>query len=585
MRLLALLLLTSNIFAQAPAGGQQNAPVGEPAVLDGIVTNATTGEGIRKVSLSLSPSKSSGTTYTSTSDASGQFHFEGVQAGEYRLSGQRAGFMGGSMGWSFISPRGSVSIPGGAPVKVSAGEHRTDLSLRLTPQSVISGKVTDEDGDPVPNAYIMAYAQIWIRGQQRLMMHGGSSTNDLGEYRMGNLRPGKYYVTASSTGTGAGMMMGPRGPGGNKVVNASGKPDNQPVMTFFPGSANIESATPIAVQGGQDVPGTDIRLLSAPGFRVSGKVTGGTGEGGPGFVMLQPQLANSVGGAMFGNHNAAVQPDGSFTLLNVTPGSYIARANKGGGPRNGLIGTAIVEVAAGDVSGIVINLGAGSSVTGKLTVEGNVSVQPGSIRVTMQNLSGSMQGGDIFSPNPVQQDGSFSFQNVSPGRYQAQVLPVPEGSYVKSIRFNQQEARNIGFDVTEGGGTHELVVVLAAGGGTVDGQIQAGTNTQANGAPESQATGASILLMPQEIHPDGTGKMFGTADGSGHFTLKSVPPGKYFVFAGSEWDTNLFENPDFVRQISGKAASVEVSGNGQVSAQVPLISKEELQDLMAKTGL
>ncbi len=90
--------------------------------------------------------------YTGTSEADGSFRFEAVEPGEYNLSGERFGFLNTQYGQKY---------PGGAgtPLTFRAGQQITDLILKLTPQAVISGKVVDEDGDPIDNAMIQVLSQ------------------------------------------------------------------------------------------------------------------------------------------------------------------------------------------------------------------------------------------------------------------------------------------------------------------------------------------------------------------------------------------------------------------------------------------
>ena len=98
----------------------------------------------------------------------------------------------------------------GATVSVSAGQDVTGIVMKLSPQAVIAGKVLDEDGDPVPYAQVMVLKQRYMRGKRQWMPSGGGQVNDLGEFRVSGLQPGRYLVAASSPRNGIVVQSAPR---------------------------------------------------------------------------------------------------------------------------------------------------------------------------------------------------------------------------------------------------------------------------------------------------------------------------------------------------------------------------------------
>ena len=96
----ALLTLMAGISrAQAPL--QTELTQNKPAKIEGRLLNAITGEPIRKAMVSLRPSTGGGMTgmgpmaggKSVATDAEGKFSFENVDAGSYRLSADRQGFL------------------------------------------------------------------------------------------------------------------------------------------------------------------------------------------------------------------------------------------------------------------------------------------------------------------------------------------------------------------------------------------------------------------------------------------------------------------------------------------------------------
>ena len=73
---------------------------------------------------------------------------------------------------------------------LKAGDHKTDVNLRLTPTGAITGRITNANGEAVEGA------SVELRGA-----HGGEScfTDETGRFRIGGLAPGQYRIKASVT--------------------------------------------------------------------------------------------------------------------------------------------------------------------------------------------------------------------------------------------------------------------------------------------------------------------------------------------------------------------------------------------------
>jgi protocatechuate 3,4-dioxygenase beta subunit len=129
------------------------------------------------------------TSYSTATDVGGSFAMKDIDPGKYRLSVNRIGFVAGEYG-----ARGPLQS--GTTLSLARGQHLQGADFRLTPHAVITGRVVDEDGEPVANAQVQAMRYRYTQGRKQLQPFGGSSTNDLGEYRMFGLAPGRYYLSA-----------------------------------------------------------------------------------------------------------------------------------------------------------------------------------------------------------------------------------------------------------------------------------------------------------------------------------------------------------------------------------------------------
>ena len=105
----------------------------------------------------------------------------------------------------------------------------TGVDFKLTPHGVVSGKITDEDGDPMEGVQVQIMRIAYNQGKKQLQMNGGEQTNDLGEYRMSGITPGKYYLAAIYRNRRPVMMMMPG-------TQESASPQEDYVTTYYPGS-------------------------------------------------------------------------------------------------------------------------------------------------------------------------------------------------------------------------------------------------------------------------------------------------------------------------------------------------------------
>jgi protocatechuate 3,4-dioxygenase beta subunit len=107
--------------------------------IEGHVLRALTNAPVPKATVSLQTPEVWLTAYT---DTDGRFQFTALPPGPYKLSAKHPGFL---------------DRRARRPILIAQDEHVPDAELRLAPQSVITGRVLDEDGDPVGGAQIAVY--------------------------------------------------------------------------------------------------------------------------------------------------------------------------------------------------------------------------------------------------------------------------------------------------------------------------------------------------------------------------------------------------------------------------------------------
>jgi hypothetical protein len=443
----------------------------------------------------------------------------------------------------------------------------------MFPQGVITGRVLDEDGDPI-QARIQVFALMWSHGKQRLRPRGAAMSSDLGEYRVPNLPPGKYFLSAESR----------FGMGRSELPAIPGQADIRQVRTFFPDATSIDQAAPISVQVGQTVTGMDIRLRTLPTYHVRGAITGAlsrTNLQGLG-VSISPRDSE----LMFFFGGANVTKKGTFDLGSVPNGSYKLTVYQETGDFN-VVGSTPVDVSGSDVNNAVINVLPAGTLRGRIQVEAAPNAEAANVTsVRIQLQPAGQEVGYGWASTTVKQDGSFSFEEVDPGKYDVQLWPTPDGTYIKSVQLGQQEMLGKELDYTQGV-SGELLITLSYGVAEVGGIVQMPSQQDSAGSASSNqaATAASIVLVPEELRPDGSGFEYGNTTQTGTFSVKNVAPGRYRAYAFEELKRDQMDNPDFVKQIESKGVEVELKENDKKQVQLTLIPSADTQKILAQLGI
>src|SRR4030095_5724564 len=141
-----------------------------------------------------------GATFTATTDDLGKFLLPDVDEVSYRLYAARKRFL------RAVDRQRPFNRPG-TVITVRAGQRMTDVSLRLTPASTISGRVMDSTGEPLAGVTVQALRSSYDSTRKRTLQPAGTArTNDLGEYRIYWINPGRYFISANPARSGIDLI-------------------------------------------------------------------------------------------------------------------------------------------------------------------------------------------------------------------------------------------------------------------------------------------------------------------------------------------------------------------------------------------
>ena len=560
-----LRLLTVTLAFLVPAFAQQTPQV-KPCGISGTVLQASDGQPLAKAKVKLEDDNGQLQQDGST-DPTGAFEFTGLACKRYVLTASRVGFLAQSFG-----ERSAWGA--GAPISLIAGQQFKGATLRLKATSAITGKVFDADGDPVTGVRVSALRPYWLRGKW-LMAQAVDTTNDLGEYRLHDLPPARYYLRAGGVGyDGLGMEIRqfqestPPTVPQKKLVNVS---------TFYPGTTDREQATVVEIRPGDEVH-IDITMLRQPSATIRGRVIGG---GRRTMVM--------VSGSDETPNASEVKPDGSFEIARVPPGEY--SLNVISWPENLdetrdlsdlRRGTAKVKVTDGDVENVVVHLDRSE---GSVTVSGRVTAAQSGIDLRKLmvaavsdegaeyesgiSLSGFARG---FGIGRVKADGSFEMKNLRQGHYRVTVRAEDTSLrdwYAQSIRAAGVDVMAEGMRLTGAATTAPLEISVSDAGAQIEGVV-----VDKSGQPQPGVTVMAIPAAPYRRQEDLYQSH--TTDQNGRFVMRGLRPGEYTLLAadglaGQEYlATQQAMDPEFLAKYESQCKKVTVRAREHASVELPL---------------
>jgi len=527
--------------------------------------------------------------FTAKSGSDGKFVFRSLPSGAYKLVAARIG--GAYVPFEF----GQRGILGrGVVFPLGDGEQKRDVRMEMAPVGTITGRVFDENNRPVGHAAVLALSPMYRDGQQIFNILEIVHTDDHGEYRLFSLVPGPYYVAVrpedpSRRTTPLSLAPpGRRGPSEQAVQPVVTKrilPTGQVLeetyqFVYYGGSTDVKRATPINVAPGATIGAVDIPIAAGKtrSIHVKGHVVDGS-VGGPArgaSVRLIPRT--------FSAHmivpNTVTDGNGDFDLVGVIPGSYrlyflgaqVQQRPSAPGtppPPPPPILTAMLplEVGNDDVQNLSVAINVGSTVSGKISIEGRAENDPdlSRIRVTLEAVPTGVAMVGSQSAQSISSNGGFSVANVWPAVYRLLVAPLPANTYVKSIRLGNLDllGQNLITPLQSDG---QIEIVIGTDVATVQGRA---ANERGDGV-----SNVKVALVPETTPLRGRVDLYrnGATDPSGNFRIINVPPGDYRVFAWEDVEDGAWMDPEFLRRDEGRGKSIRVAAGRGDSVSVTVIS-------------
>jgi hypothetical protein len=474
----------------------------------------------------------SSTPLSKDTDAEGHFSLQ-LSPGSYRLWVERNGFARQLYG--ALSPAGE-----GTAVTLAGGQQLGQLTFRMVPLGAIAGRVLDEEGEPVQSAGIQVLRFSYANGHRQLVSIAGASSNDRGEYRVFGLRAGRYLLQASVPNT----------PMSRPFETGALVPEAQDpyAANYYPGVPGVDSATTVSLNEGSELSDMDFHLHKVRAVTVRGRLSSPINR----FSSSQVQVVlahNESGVASYIDRVSAYvdAASGRFEIRAVTPGSYLLVASQlfDGRPLGGRVP---IEVSANAREEIALPLTAAFEILGTVEVKG-------AARGTVPNLTVRLVSSEGLALGPppsgrVASDGSIRLSGVTPGRWTLVIDSLPEGFWVKSESYAGTELPIGELNLTESA-RGQLRIVLAKGGAQIGGTVSI----------DNQPCRATVVLVPAALELRGNHNLYRVTNTTerGLFTLKSIPPGAYKLFAFQEIEPFEWFDPEQLKMVEEMGLPVNVA--------------------------
>ena len=432
------------------------------------------------------------------------------EAGNYRITNLPAGnYYVYPLAPAFVGDNGS----GKQQIVLAPGENIRDMDFALIPGGVITGRITNADGQPLIEE-VVNVTPLDPQSEFSSPEFAVVRTDDRGIYRAFGLRRGKYKVSVGRT---------------ERVL--PGQMRRIYRQTFYPSVIEPDKATILDVSEGSEIRNVDI-VMGPPvtTFKATGRIIESeTGKPVPDVVFGVGRIDGTTSISSMGATGS--DKHGEFRVENLIPGKYTIFPYSE--TSDWRAESLTIEVVDRDLTGLEIKTTRGASVSGMVIVK-NSEDKAGAPRFDRFNVFAFVQG----PPNeyggsrtaPLRPDGSFKIVGLAPGNVALDIValdPTESRQFkVVSIEHNGVSLSG-GIDVKAADDIDGIRIFVknVSFTGTIRGQIKF-----ENGEPPPTAKIAvSVGLINESRGPLDNLLPSPAVDSRGRFLLENLAGGTYEV--------------------------------------------------------
>jgi hypothetical protein len=525
------------------------------ASVSGVVKDKITGQPLANYTVSTSVNatwvgdtvlQSSNTKEVkSTTDSSGQYKLMDLPPGSYRIAARDSQRPGNA-----IARRVAVN-----------GSDVANIDFLVLVDGTITGKVLDENKEPVPDV------QVWLISREYYLGNlgyyygvGGGRTNDLGEYTLPHVKPGRPYLLM--------VERVERSLPAHSEVPLNPKLRRRvPVRTWYPNSPSNDSAQALTLRPGEKREGVDVELKKSPSYCIEGTATGPMGAVTLRFGIepLQPSSGLSSSGGMYGLvPGGLTAADGKFRICDLYPGAYRLSAQDADRNPAPNYGVTEVSITDEDLLGVRVVAAPGKPLAGEVAWDADPPATPPTNKVSVSlmplfrtGFDNERNGGRSEIP------GSFTIEGILQDDYAVRSFFYAPGIYIKDVTFSGRSVMYEPLRTATAMNGAGMRVVMAHDGATLNVQV-----TDKDGNPGADLR---VLVIPADVRSEGVMAarlVQGQTNQMGQYTSQTLPPGKYYVMATEESVDPTPESMSRLWRSRNRYQEVELPPAG--SAQVKL---------------
>ena len=456
---------------------------------------------------------------TAITNENGEFSLQRVRAGEYYVVAKSIDEHGkDAQSFPIMGPDPDINAANLARFKkenikiIVDGRRNLDINLRVPNRHFgsIAGRVVDTAGQPA------AGASVHLLSRRSEPFRQSMVTDQEGYYKFWGLKTGEYIVAASPP------------PKTNDDKEARRSFEGLLGATYYPSTLTSQNSAPVTVLPEREIVDINVTLIERALHSVTGvvRIQGDQRVVSNAGVRLKPKEQEE---SVTSEYYSSTDKNGRWSIPNVPSGLYQLSVEPRTHEPDHIKFVQVQQdltVDREDLEDLLIEVSAGSRISGVVTVEG--SGIPFDITISVNRLIGN--GASSLTPaNSVitlREAGTFELTGVPSGEITFSAFPSPQDRfYVKSIEANGRDLLRTNLTIADGSETGDVRVVVSSNVGVITGRILSTSDNK-------PLAGVNVIL--KRVSNDNL-RLFGgnlaiVTDKSGQFSL-SAAPGVYLVLA------------------------------------------------------
>jgi protocatechuate 3,4-dioxygenase beta subunit len=421
----------------------------------------------------------------------------------------------------------------------------------------VAGRVVDEFGDPAPGILVRLATTDFAAGMARLVPFNSwvtpQPTDDTGAFRIFDVPPGDYYVTA---------LSGAFVPGSDMRGFA---------MTLYPGTHSGAQARAVHVVAGTDALGTDFPVIPASLSDVRGTVV--TQDGVPvphAYVGLMPATAGDVR-IMLTRASTTTDADGSFVFRNIPVGAYAMQAEvpawavSASGSTVPLFGYAAVDASGPTPAGLRIAVQPPATLRGRVVFEGP-GPHPSGRDVLIDEVATEFMSGPYETHVRVVRwadQNTFTIESLV-GRLVVRAAVQPDVWILTRVTLAGTDVTDAPIDFGRGD-VDDLEITFERIGASVSGTVTHGDLPPGDYSVIVFASDPLKWAWPSRV------VRLARPEKQGGYRVTGLPSGQYLAIAVPQVSGGRWQDPEWLRTLVGLATPFTLQDGEAQSLTLKLV--------------